>query len=889
MTEIRRFIRRLVTLFRDGTAESELAREVAAHLQLLEDQFVGKGMSSADAASAARRAFGGVEQAKERQRDARSFRWLAGWPMDLQLGLRILVKTPGLTVIAVIALAVAFGAGATYLQFVNGLIRPLLSFPGGDRLVGISSRDLEKNSPERRLLHDFRRWRDELTLIENLGASQDIAGDLTTDDGRAEPVDGVRISARAFNLVPASPLVGRPLVIADEDPSAPLVAVIGEALWQSRFNRDPLVVGRAVSIAGVRHTIVGVMPETFGFPVNHNLWIPFRDGGAPLKRGEGPAISVFGRLAPGVALEAAQAELAAATARAASADPASTQRQRTELTWYVPSLISAFDFKSEIVGLYAANIVFIALLALCAVNVATLVFGRTVIREAEITVRTALGASRGRIVSQLITEALVLASIGAGLGLAGASAALGWVRRAWETGQGSAMPFWWTGRLSAGTLLYTALLVIVAALIVGGIPALKATGAEMQSRLKDAGAGSTMRFGKLWTGIVVSQVAVTVVFLLSVVSLAWSIATIDRRYHDVAFQRSEYLTASFAPDTDGGPEDAAVTYRKRQDFLRRLMEAPAVEGATYTTRLPGADQESTYIESDGAMAPVRVAHIGPGFFETFDRKVIAGRPFTPREIESGASVGLVDESFVRHMLGGRFAVGQQVREAPRRENGEPGRSIEIVGVTEDMSTSARKTIRDARLYRPIGALPSGPVNLVVHARPGYRTEGLGQVAAAVRAAVAAVPSGIRVSDARPMNAGGGGDVIEYVFTALGIVGAVALLLSTAGIYSLIAFTLARRTREIGLRTALGASPRRIVTGMLSKAFLQIGLGVAAGVVPGVAMVASVAADSGRNGLADGIIVAAAVAAFVLIVAAAACSVPLRRALRIEPTEALRLI
>lgn len=888
MIAIRRFLRRLVTLFRAGRAESDLARELASHLQLLEDEFAARGMSREEAGYAARRAFGGVEQAKERQRDARSFRWLAGWSMDLRLGLRILFKSPGLTVVAVIALAVAFGAGATYLQFVNGLVRPSLAFPGGDRLVGIISRDLEINRLEQRLLHDFRQWRDELALIDNLGAAADIAGDLTTDDGRAEPVNGVRISASAFGLIPASPLIGRPLIAADERASAADVAVIGEALWQSRFNRDPRIVGRVVTVGGIRHTIVGVMPEAFGFPVNHELWIPLRDDGTPVKAGEGPAISVFGRLAPGVALDAARAELAAVAARIASADPASHLRLRTELDWYVPSVVASLEFHGQIAALYAANAVFVALLALCAANVATLVFGRTVTREAEITVRTALGASRGRVVSQLVAEALVLASLGAAVGLAAASVALRWVRRAWETGQGSAMPFWWNERLGPETLVYTALLVIVAALIVGVIPALKATGPATQRRLKDAAAASTMRFGGLWTAIIVSQVAVTVVFLLSVVSLGWIIATIDRRYRDVAFERSDYLTASVAPEAGDDSRGAAVTYRKRQDFLQRLQESPAVESATYTTRLPAADQENTYVEFEGTTAPVRVAHIGPGFFDTFERPVVAGRQFTPREIESGASVAVVDESFVRFLLRGRSAVGLRVREAPMRAGGEPGPWIEIVGVTADMSTSARKTIKDARLYRPIGALPPGPVTLVVHASRGYHSEGLGQVAAAVRTAVAASPAGTRVSAVRAMNADGEGDVIEYVFTALGIVGAVALLLSTAGIYALISFTLARHTREIGIRTALGASPRRIVTGILWRAFVQIGLGVAAGMLPGVAIVGYAAADSGGNRLTDGILVAAAVAIFVLTIAAAACSVPLRRALRIEPTDALRV-
>jgi len=888
MSNLRRFANRLSALFHAGRAEDELSREIRAHLQLLEDKFVAQGMSTEDARYAARREFGGVEQAMEHQRDARSFRSLAGWPMDMKLGARMLIKSPGLTVIAVIALAVAFAGGATYLEFVDGLLRPTLAFPGGDRLVGIRSRDLAKNSVERRVLHDFRTWREELTLIEHLGASQEIHGDVTTDDGRAQSVDGVRISASAFRLVPAAPLMGRPLVAADEDVSAPPVAVIGEALWHTRFNSDPLIVGRTVTIENGRYTIVGVMPKAFGFPKNQNLWVPFRDAGQPIDRGEGPSIAIFGRLIEGASIDVAQAELAVVTARTAAANPASNQHLRPEVKPYVPSLSSAIDSRGQIIFLYAVNLVFILLLGVCAANVATLVFGRTVTREAEITVRTALGATRGRIVSQLVSEAMVLASVAAVVGLAAASIGLRFVRSAWEQGQGSAMPFWWDDRLSLETIIYTALLALVAALIVGGVPGLKATGPQMQSRLKQAGAGSTMRFGKLWTSIIVGQVSVTVLFLVSVVAMAWSIAAVFRQYEDVAFKRGDYLAASFALDTDGGREDAAATFRKRQEFLNRLVQLPSVANVTYTTRLPGGDQETTGIEFEGSVAEVRIAHVGPGFFETFNREVIAGRRITSDEIESGAAVAIVDESFVRFVLGGRSAVGQRVRQTARRANEEPGPWIEIVGVTADMSTSARKALKDAQLYRPIGAIPPGPVNLIVHARPAYRTKGLGQVAAAIREAASTAPAGIRVADTRTMDAGGSGDVIEYVFAALGVIGAVALLLSTAGIYALISFTLARRTREIGIRTALGASPFRIVTGILARAFWQIGLGVAAGVVPGVLIVGAVSAESGRHGLSDGIMVGAAVAAFVLIVAAVSCRVPLRRALRIQPTEALRV-
>ena len=381
------------------------------------------------------------------------------------------------------------------------------------------------------------------------------------------------------------------------------------------------------------------------------------------------------------------------------------------------------------------------------------------------------------------------------------------------------------------------------------------------------------------------QVAFTVVFLLSVVSLGWTGYVIVQQYNDVAFERRDYLVAQFEPNTDGEP-DATATYRHREEFLRRLRQAPAVANATYTNFLPGSDSARPEYEFDNAIFSLRVSHIGPDFFETFGRELIAGRLFTPAEIESGANVAVVDESFVRFVLGGRSAVGQQVREVA--DSGAKGEWIEIIGVTTDISTSARKSIKDAQLYLPIGAIPPQPVTLVVHSQPGYRSDGLGQVAAALHETAADGPADTRVSLVRTMEANGEGDVVGYLFTSLAIIGAVALLLSTAGIYALISFTLVRRTREIGIRTALGASPRRIITGILSKALFQIGLGVAVGFVPGVLIVGLVSAESGRNGIVDGLTIGAAVAGFVLIVAAVSCTVPLRRALRVDPTEALRV-
>src|SRR5687767_8705828 len=265
MTPVRRFLLRLVTLFRAGKAEDDLGREIAAHLQLLEDEFIAQGMTREDAAYAARRAFGGVDQAKEHQRDVRSFRWLAGWPMDLKLGARMLVKSPGLTAIGVVALAIAIGAGAAFMEFTRDLLEPKLEVPGGERLVGIKVWNAERRREETRLIKDFDNWQANATQLKDLGGARGIGRDLTTPDGRIDAVRGVEISASAFRLIPTPPLMGRPLRAEDERPEAPDVVVIGHDVWIGRFQARSDVLGLTARLGSTDYTVVGVMPEGFGF------------------------------------------------------------------------------------------------------------------------------------------------------------------------------------------------------------------------------------------------------------------------------------------------------------------------------------------------------------------------------------------------------------------------------------------------------------------------------------------------------------------------------------------------------------------------------------------------------------------------------------------------
>lgn len=892
MPEIRRFFSRLITFFRAGKADSDLTREINAHLQLLQDQFAAKGMTPKEARYAAKRAFGGVEQAKEHQRDMRSFRWLAGWLMDLKLGARMLVKTPGLTIVGVIALAVGIAAGASYFEFVNDLFRPKLSFPGADRLVGLLNWDLAKGNVEDRSLYEFAAWKTQLTTVEELGAARQIEESLITEHGHGQSARGWEISASAFRVVPIPPLYGRPLLDDDEKPAATDVVVIGEDLWKARFNSDPTVIGRTVRFGETIRTVVGVMPHGFGFPLSSTLWTPLRLDAATIKRGEGPPIRIFGRLAPGADLDQAQAELETIAGRmpermdAGRGNP--TAGMRTSIHPYVESFWTDFSrsaMNTLFLIVYSSNILLIGLIGICAANVATLVFARTATRESEITIRTALGAGRGRIVAQLVAEALVLASIAAIAGLAGATFVLRKLREMWDATADSPLPFWLNEQLGIETIAYSLLLVIIAALLVGGVPALKATGPQMNARLKEAGAGgATMRLGKLWTGVIVTQVGVTVLFLLVLVSSGWIAYLQLWRPAEVAFPRNEYLFGLIALEEGATAEREAAV---RRELQRRLNADPDVINSTFATDRPDeVDVDELWLElpsaSEGrgeAIAVHEAVPIGSNYFETFQQPLVAGRLFTASEIEERRNVAIVDETFVRLVLGGKSAIGQLVRQARTEGSDKPGPWQEIVGVVKDITLAPNKTTSDAMLYRPSEPDDNG-WRIVVHSRSN-------QAAVRLRAAATATDPQIRLFSVMTFDQERETDArtVSVIMTALGIIAAVVLMLAAAGIHSLISFTLASRTREIGILTALGAAPLRIVTGILSPAFMKVGMGLVLGSIPGIALV-SAWLDWGIN-FRMIVVAAACVALFVIAVVMISCILPVRRALKIHPVDALR--
>lgn len=902
--------------------EREMEEEMHFHLDQEADRLAReRGFGAAEARRHARAAFGRTERYKEEGLQARGAARITGLSLDLKLGARMLAKYPGVTLVGGVAMVIGVGLGAGYLEVVNDVLRPTLPLHEGERVVGLQNWDPVENDPELRSLHDFVVWREELESVENLSAFSSVERNLGPDVGAAEPARGAEITASGFRVARVAPLLGRTLIDADEREGAPAVVVLGYDLWRSRFFGDPGIVGRTLRLDGSASTVVGVMPEGFAFPVSHQFWVPFPSHPLPYERRQGPAIQMFGRLAPGMGLEEARAELSALGARAAAEFPATHEHLRPRVVKYTELFVDRVTGGSG-TGAYLVTLLFVLLLLVLASNVATMVFARTATRENEIAMRFALGASRRQILAQFFVEALVLSLAATVLALL----IVGWgaeqiTRFAWQIPAGY-VPFWLeSGRgLNPSTVLYAVALAVAASLVAGVLPALKATGARLQSRLRHApGASeSTYRFGGVWSAMTVVQVAFTVLVLPPSIIAIWALT--EPGHVDPGFPGEEYLSAEVALDREGSPADSAAAAAflsrfesVREELRRRLLAEPEVSRVTFATRIPVMDHPQPWLEVDsGGGAPahaggrwVNATSVDEDFFEAFGARIVAGRGFSAADQTPAGAVVIVNELFVDEMLGGRNAIGRRVRyttrygereatgrgrDLPRPLMREPSRWYEIIGVASDLGMDTNKdpfySGEAPGVYHPLapeamGTGGSYAVRMAFHVRGDAAA-----FAPRLREIAHAVHPGLRLNDVlpldRPVDRSNRNERVISRFFSWGtaLLALIAVLISTAGVYSLLSFTVARQTREIGIRVALGADRRRIVTGVFSRAMLRFGLGILAGYVFWLIILAD---ELGGRGGALFLITTAVL----MVVGAAACAVPVRRALRIQPTEALR--
>jgi predicted permease len=820
---------------------------------------------------------------------------------DYRLGLRMLLKYPGLTLAGGLALAIAIGIGAVWHEVIGQVFAPTIPLPEGDRLVTIDTRNTLTNEREPRVLRDFLEWRRGLHTIEGLGAYRTHTQNLVVGNTPPEPIQVAQLTAAAFGAARVSPLLGRALVDSDETIGGPGVVLLGYDLWQRSLGGRDDVLGLVVKLGDMPAAVIGVMPKGFGYPVNQEAWTPL-----PLRGSydalEGEAIVVVGRLASGVSRQQADAEVRLFGERTAAALPATHAHLRPR----VVRLGEAAD-RLDIAQLALRNLPALLVLGIACLSVGTLIYARTATREGEISIRSALGASRARIMSQLFVEALVLAAAAATVGLIAADRTLAWGIESAHRSIGGA-PFWMTPGLTFSTILYAAFLALVCAAMLSVLPALKVTRARLQPHLANLGSGgATLRFGRVWTAAMIVQVALTA---LGIPGALESVNQTRRKVQARAqFPSRDYLAARVDVGRPlDGETPTAFQARRAQAFealASRVAQEPGVVAVTFSDQPVGAGiTRITEVETSPGGGPAftggfRTAAVDPGFFETFDRPIVAGRAFHLADTSSATPTFIVNEAFARafsHGTGGGSPVGARLRlaapaggddvaEAARHGPWQPWG--EIVGVVRDFGLDPDDEGNEgAHVFSasPRGAASSQVMSVRTRDNPATLAARLPLVAAALDARWL-------VQDSQPM--------AEWIrerdeFLIATVVAQVAvtflvLFLSALGIFSLMSISVSRRTREIGLRTALGATPRQMLTRILSRAVMLVGSGIAAGGALLLFFLAIGGGPSGRAGEDIALFTGhfAATAAVMLAACLLACIGPARRAINISPIDALR--
>lgn len=822
------------------------------------------------------------------------FRTLDSWWLDAKLGARMLVKYPAIALAGGAGIAVAVAIAAGGFSVIHGnFLASSLPLTEGDRVVSIETWDSAASKPEHRSLFDFLAWRGGLKSVEAISAFRELSPNLIAPGAGPESVRVAAMSASGFRLARVQPLIGRYLEQYDEHDAAPWVVVIGEDVWRNRFGGDPAILGKTIQLGSTAHLIVGVMPRNFAFPVNHHFWIPLRTGGEPSEPLTGPDLRVFGRLAPGATLETAQAELSAIGQRNARTFPKVYATLRPRVMPYSYPFLGMHG-AGDVTGLLAMQGLIVSLLVLVCLNVAILVYTRTAMRQAEIGLRTALGASRGRIVTQLFIEALVLSVAAAVAGIAIAQFALRQMAGATQN-IAAELPFWLSFHLSPGAVFYAAALSVLAASILGIVPALKATRRDVQTGFRIIGAGGGgLRLGKTWTVLITAQVTFAVALLPPAVSSTWE----DTRdaLAGLGFPAEEFLSAQLGLDVVHGTAEPAGTrnlarrYTERQIELRRRLEAePRVAGATFALAFPG-DERTAWMEAQGVSHEVQFNRVDADFFRLFDVKFLAGRALQAADSlpAGGGGAIVVSQTFAHRFFGGD-ALGRRIRYISRNgaaagKDPESERWYEIVGIVKDFPTGVSPAMRGAQLkvYHPLSPGQVQPATLLIRMRGGAPSS----FTPRLRELTAALDPDLDLRKIRGLDEALRSEqwisrIQAAVFAAITLS---VLMLSSAGIYALMSFTVSQRRKEIGIRMALGADWKQILAGIFSRAFAQLTLGASLGAILGITFEMA----SGGNLLRGNVgVVLPAVVLVMTTVGFLAVLGPARRSLRIEPTEALR--
>ena len=883
-SRLRSALRNLLTRPR---IEHELDADVRAYVELLTDEKVRAGMDRNDARRAALVELGGIERVKDEVREVRSGALLETTARDIRYAIRTLVRRPGFTVVAVIALALGIGATSAIFSVVNGVLLRPLPYRDPNRLVVILHEGRNPVAPA-----NYLDWKRQSSLFSSFGAAEYWSGTVTGDV--PERVHGLKVTSEVLAMTGVSPLLGRSFHADDDVPTGDPPIILSWGYWQRRFAGRPDVLGTTLTVSGTSYTVVGVMPRGFDFPM---FWAPDAQMWTPLTLGErassrqSQSLRLFARLGPGASVEAAQAQMSAIAANLERAFPGTNPA----VTVAPLSTMVVGDVRTALLVLLGA-VGFVLLIA-CA-NVAHMLLARASARHREMTVRLALGASRARLLRQLLTESVVLALTGGALGIGLARLGL----RTLVALAGTSLPRADAIGLDLEVLVVTTVISLVTGLGFGLLPALRVSRSEMSEALRDGARGSTdgAARSRVRSILVASEIALALVLLAGAGLAMRSFAAL--RAIDPGFDPRNVLSAvvSLYGTAEAPPGRREAFYTST---LERVRQLPGVESASLVNHLPIAGDIwglHFLIEGRPRPAPADVPRatfrvVYPGYFATMRLPLLRGRDVAATDRADAPRVVIVNDFLARRYWPNEDAVGKRVTFEP---SAAAPTWFTVVGVVKndvqsDWSAPPQEEVflpyLQEREYLQSDGGHVGYMTLIVRASCGGAREcDPASLAPAIRDAVGSLNRSVPVTDIQTME-----DVItganarpRFTLVLLATFATVALVLAAVGIYGVISYAVSRRTHEIGVRVALGASPAAVVRLIVAQGMRVVTVGVAVG------LAGALIASRLMTQLVYGVRVTdpmtyGGVAVLLAAVALVASYIPARRATRIDPLVAMR--
>ena len=879
---------RLSCLLRREAVIGDIDEEMRFHIEMETEANVSKGMPPAEARRAALRSFGNLGSLRERAYEIRGGGMLETFLQDIRYGARVLAKNSGFTAVAVLTLALGIGANTAIFSVINELLLRPLPFPDAERIVMVWERRVtpEGSSQNTTSRFNFLGWREQSTAFEAMAAFSDQRLGLT-GGGEPEEISVQFANPELFRVLGVEPLLGRGITPEDARPDAPKVAVLSHGLWRRRFGGDPQLIGKAITLNGAPFTVVGVLPEGFQWHIRTmsgtgkpaEIWTVLSMPTEGEAASKGRFLSVVAHLKPGVSFERAETEMKTIAARLEADEPAYNKGVTLELVPLREQFVG--NVRPALLVLFGA-VGFVLLIA-CA-NVANLLLARAAAREKEIALRTAIGAHRTRVVRQLLTESLLLAALGCLLGLVFA----GWGLKALVAISPRDLVNLQGVGLDLPVLALTVIVSLATGILFGLAPSLEATRLNLNDALKEGSKGAggqDIRSRRLRGALVVAEVALALVLLAGAGLLVKSFVRLQGI--DTGFDTEGVLTTVVSLPLSKYREDAQVVafFREATERIRAL---PGVRSAGIVNYLPlyGGLGANTIFFIEGRPAPppgeepttdVRVAD--SGYFSAMGIPLLRGRNFTDQETREARRVVLISESMARQHFPGENPLGKRIR-VHMFEDPQP---MEIAGVVGDVRYDNLLQEGVPAVYFPHPELTYPFMTLVL------RTTGdPAEMTPAVRRVVREIDPDQPISDVRTMEQVMADTVGRARFNTLllGLLAGLATLLAAVGIFGVMSYSVTLRTREIGLRMALGAGQGQVLGLILKQGLLLTSIGIGIGLAGALALTRLLSSLLYGVSATDPLTFTA-IAALLTGISCIACYIPAQRAARVDPLVALR--